>query len=627
MVEIPVRIRIKEEGAAAAQRSLDDLAGSNDGLTESFDGVAGSDSGGGALGAATAMAGPLLAAATAVAGGIAAAAAATIAFGNELERQAGIINRTQGSVSEASEAVGGLISNIDLMTARNRLMQSGLELTDTSFAAVAEVATDFAAATGEDAVGATQRLGNALRTMSAEGLGEFGVQVDASQTRTVQFASAIEQLRQRSAEMETGADTLGGAIAQLSVGLDNVSTDFLAVINDSQTLTPLMHMLGTEVETLANLFGVTLSDSFSIGIRAGAIFVAFFEDRLQRLISTVRNLSNAIGSAQGGNFAASFRFAAAAAGDLGDVSLNINSILERANTLAAQFTQHRRDAAAESGPIADSITTPTAARGGSAAPAAVGPTETEMFMMEQAVDASQELADIRAIDRDAEAIAAQNRASDQADLLSRQLEINDAAREERAIRNDVNASILQAVGDFSQLSIGQQDMNKLLTASRQKTAAWSSTVKTVEDGFSTVQPLLSEAVNILVKGGENMEQAFVEALDSFLANFAIQEGFEAAKEFVLAIAAFPNPTTMASHASAGAGHAALAIAAGGISAAIPNAGGAPGGASAQSREPDAGETSEGGRQVVINIGVETFATEAEVGRAIRQAMEAENRRF
>ena len=59
-------------------------------------------------------------------------------FGDEMERQTGILNRTEGSVRLASEAIGGLVSDIDRITSRNRLMQAGLHLTDEDFAAVAE---------------------------------------------------------------------------------------------------------------------------------------------------------------------------------------------------------------------------------------------------------------------------------------------------------------------------------------------------------------------------------------------------------------------------------------------------------------------------------------------------------
>lgn len=174
-----------------------------------------------ALGARmAAMAGPIGMAAAAVAG----ASVAFVKWSGHVEEVNGVLNRMQGSVSLAQEQIGGMISRIDLATARNRMLQGGLQLTDQAFADVAEVASDYAAATGQDAADSTGRLGEALTTLSAEQLRQFGVSVDTSQTRAQQLESALSQLHGRAEEMETGADTLGGSFDRMGVIMSDATT-------------------------------------------------------------------------------------------------------------------------------------------------------------------------------------------------------------------------------------------------------------------------------------------------------------------------------------------------------------------------------------------------------------------
>lgn len=210
------------EGAARVREfsgALEDAQGKADQFGESADEAEGAGSS-----FASSLEG-LAGFATTAAGGIAAAAAAAIAWGDATERSMGVFNRMPGSVREAQDAVGGMVSRMDLAIARNLLMQAGLELTDTQFANVAEVATDYAAAVGDDATQAMQQLGDALRTGSAEGLGRFGISVDATRSKAEQFSQAMVQLRQRSDEMETGADTAGGAWGHFKTIIDDAMTE------------------------------------------------------------------------------------------------------------------------------------------------------------------------------------------------------------------------------------------------------------------------------------------------------------------------------------------------------------------------------------------------------------------
>ena len=633
MVEIPVKIKIKEEGAKKTEGAIDDLAGDSggggvEGLTSAFEGLTAGGAGG-PVGIALAAVGVgFVVAVGAAAAALEVAIPLIIDFGNELERQGGIINRSRGSIELASEAIGGMVSNIDLMIARNRLLQAGLDLTDESFAAIAEVAADAAAGIGEDVVGAMQMLGEALRTVSAEGLAPFGVILDTNLSRLEQQNDALRQMRERAAELETGADTLGGSIRQLSVAFENIKTDIFDVINETSELVTLFNALGDEAITLANVLGADLQEGFSIGIRAGAAFVAILEQGIDRLTIMVRAYRNAQQAFQSGDFTGGLD---AMAGVLeGFREFDIEEFTARVREIEASLARTRADRGAGA-PEEDIIAAPPAVRGPSTAEvdAISAAEQSTLVFMEQFADLTEEATFVRQNMQEADRIAAENTRREQEEVLERQREINEAAREEREIRNDVNASIRETVGDFTQMSIAQEDMNRLLFLSRLRTKAWQATVSEVNKGFDTLKPLLQEAVGILIKGGDDMGEAFVRALDAFLMNFAIQEGFESAKEFVLAIASAASLDVpgAALHAAAGAGHLALAVAAGGASAAIPSPSGGAGGAAGQPREPDRGIGAEGPGQLIINIQGQALLTEAEIGRSVRKALEAENRRF
>lgn len=729
MVDIPIRIKIKESGADEATDAIDDLAGAGGGggvggLGEAFAGLTGGG-GGGALAAA----GPVGAAAVAIGGAFVAALGAAklaidvaipaiIDFGNELERQAGIFNRTEGSVDEASAAIGGLVSNIDLMLARNRLMQAGIHLSNRDFAAVAEVATDFAAATGEDATGAMGRLGNALRTLSSEGLGEFGIRLDTTKTRSEQLEDALRQLRQRSDEMETGADTLGGSIQELSTFIDNVKTNMFQMINSSTGIRQEFEGLWDAVRRLAQTFGVDLREPMELVMRGFAVLLGFMQEMIRRvrlLTSAWANFRTAIQNADLGAAADGMR-------DLGQASTSwvmdfVNSI-RNANTIMSEFRENARGASSD---VETGISGGTPGRrGGGAINLANLSLERLLVLQERAVNNQN----IRLLDRVGEELARRyHETAEQAEIINFQMDqVGESTREatelaaemyrqnriqeqalatqrrereadERALANLEEAFRVQALEgrarslqiqiqdnvaaqEAAQTQIGAEERlleleQERLTLSREllqianeigesRMGSWYTeqqivqTVReladaaqaarrqfigaerfaegmldTMEDGLNSTNALWTQAFTLIAEGGENMEEQFVRILDAWLTQFAIQEGFEAAKEFVMAIAAAARQdyASAGQHAAAGAGHAALAAAAGGAAAAIPNPGAGGGGAAGNNRDEnrDAGAREPG--QVIININGQALLTQAQVGREVRRALEAEQRRF
>lgn len=231
MADIPYRLRAEgwEEGARGVRdfgAALDDARASADEASDSAEdfGAKTNDAAEEAADFGAGLRG-LVGVAGGAAAALTAAAAAAAAWGNAVETSMGVFNRLPGSVRPAQDAVGGMVSRMELAIARNRLMQSGLALSDQQFADLAEVATDYAAAVGGNATQAMEQLGDAVRTLSGEGLGRFGVSIDTTKSRADQLAQAMAQLRLRADGMTTGADTAGGAWGRFHVILQDATTE------------------------------------------------------------------------------------------------------------------------------------------------------------------------------------------------------------------------------------------------------------------------------------------------------------------------------------------------------------------------------------------------------------------
>ena len=698
MIDIPVRIKVKESGADSAADSIDNLAGSGGtggggvlGLGEAF----GSLTGGAGAGAA---AGPIGAAIAAIGvgfvTGIGAAKAAIevaipaiISFGNEFERQAGIFNRTEGSVDQASDAIGGLVSNIDLMTSRNQLMQAGIHLSNQAFADVAEVAADFAAATGEETTVAMQRLGDALRTVSAEGLGQFGIVIDSTQTRAQQLNSALQQLSQRAAEMETGADTLGGTIGALGVFLENAKTRVFEMINASEGLNAEGRMLWETIRQLGAAFNLDLQVPMDLVTQSIGVLLGFVQETVRRvrlLTSAWLNFKDAIDNGSISSAAAGMRdFQEASTSWVNNFSNSMDNATRIIQDFRANTAEARRD-------VETSFTLPPVRRSGGSR--SNEPTDAErlaelreelgltvseidqrildsligdgIFTEESTLQQIARLERVRdageehitgftgLIDDLSDGFGALNLETDMwLEGLAEAQAAQDALKQKQISSQNETARVLQMQqniknlileGSLTELDVQRQliglqserneqmrTYNGLLDVARERTEAWDKTNNEVSAGFDTLKPLITESFRLILEGTENAGDAFVALLDAFLANFAIEQGFLAAKEFVLAIAdaASLNAAGAALHAAAGAGHLALAVAAGGAAAAIPNPGAAGAGAAGQNRDQNRDSGGQQPGQTIINIQGQSLLTEANLGRSVRRALEAEQRRF
>ena len=146
---------------------------------------------------------------------------------DEFERRSGIINRFSGDISEASRRVNGLSSDLELMAASQKVTEAGLELTAHQFANLSVAAQEFAAATGQDASAAMDRLADALATGRTGALKQFGVELEGVTGQANIQAAAIKKLEEKYGDMESSADTMAGQLAVLRNRFSNLASEMV----------------------------------------------------------------------------------------------------------------------------------------------------------------------------------------------------------------------------------------------------------------------------------------------------------------------------------------------------------------------------------------------------------------
>lgn len=191
----------------------------------------------------------------ALADSISSAVAAAAEMAGEYERTAGVINRFTGDISNASQRVHGLISDLDLMIAQSRVSQAGLSLTAEQFGTVAVAASEFASRLDGNAVASLERLTRALATGRTGALREFGINLDGVTGQANIQAAAIAALTAQYGGLESSADTLGGQVLTLSTRWDNYRTSVVAAAQANQSLIQGSGELSNSIDDLTRAFG------------------------------------------------------------------------------------------------------------------------------------------------------------------------------------------------------------------------------------------------------------------------------------------------------------------------------------------------------------------------------------
>ena len=217
--------------------------------------------------------------------------AAVVKFGNELERQAGIINRFAGNIDNARDRLNGLVSDLDLMLASNKLAQAGLSATAEEFGAIAVAASEAAARLGTDFEAEMSKITQALATGGVDALREYGVVIELSGDKAIDSARAMAEFARKMDGVEASADTVGGQIQVLTVALENAETAALDMVNTSSTLTTAFSGLLEALDLTTGDTGSGLT-AFDYAIAHATAMATVFIEQLTRTIRVLGQLAN-----------------------------------------------------------------------------------------------------------------------------------------------------------------------------------------------------------------------------------------------------------------------------------------------------------------------------------------------
>jgi len=138
----------------------------------------------------------------------------------ELAKQGGAygdaLANTRVNVDASAAAVQNLISKLDLVKAANLATESGMQITQERFEALAKAATIYAQKTGGDATQALNQLITALSTGAPETLRRFNISLDAVRDNSMNAEERLTALR------EQGLDKVMEAFGATKVRIDDL---------------------------------------------------------------------------------------------------------------------------------------------------------------------------------------------------------------------------------------------------------------------------------------------------------------------------------------------------------------------------------------------------------------------
>lgn len=601
MMAEPVQWEFKVEGADQAKRDLAEIKNELGGIEGSTDSAsAGASNFGANLG------GMVVAAQAAIAA-VKELVASAKELAVEYERQSGIMNRFSGDISEAATRTRGLTSDLDLMIASNKTLAAGLELSGHEFANIAVAANEFAAATGGDATQAMEALAQAIATGRQGQLRKFGIDLTGITGLTNQQTEAMRQLNEKWGESESSADTLGGELLNLDVTLENLKTEVISVINDSDALEE--SFAGVKVATSDLIEQLDkLNQSFG-----GNDFATEFENRIIAVTASVAGMVSQLEYlANGMDALFDFRWGEAIeqfsrAGNFGQLAEDVvaSSIASRENIASARRRSNKGEQASEDLGEEDAVPTGSSfdlSAGGfrSTADAAGfrerrgrggrgggggGPSEGDLF-------STFEGSRVGSHEDESEVDLNANARELRAEQVERELK---AVQElDRATREANEAALAGDRKRIDNLKLMQEQM-------REQERVTKGLVDVGVQGFNT----LADAFGVT----EGPKQAIMGII-------------ETAK----AVGSYPDPVGIASHGLAAATHFLAAAQLGFSAPSTPASGGVPGGTGAARPESVPGGTGSGGGEgSIVTINYNAPKAEALVGRDTRRAMRAAER--
>jgi chromosome segregation ATPase len=527
------------------------------------------------------------------------------AAADEFERQSGILNRFNGDVSEAARRTNGLVSQLDLMAAQNRVAASGLQLTGEQFATLSVRASEMAAATGGDATEGINRLMQAIATGRTGALREYGVDLEGITDMTEKQEEAIRQLTEGYEDAESSADTFGGMLAVLETRMEDAKTEMIAAANDSGLLEQAMDSLSGATAAFTDELsemdsGLTLSQE--IAISGAAAFAAFAEQveyyaQVMAAIDWSGDLDNMAAAAQ----------RIQAIQDPGSMTDRIAALtIEGRNAVANQSSTGPGMLARDDSPAR----TRRRSSGRRNEPDTVEGPATELKLKEELLQA-----------------IAEQEAAEQRLLENQSAKAQAAADIAKAERERVELMIQQTEEAKKQKQLAMEAIEA--ERERQATLRRARRVQDgVMQGVEGIAEVTKKTIELSKEGGMSTKEAFKTAVDEWLKQLAIQEAWKGAAATVEAIGlAITNPPAAGTKVAEAAGHFAIAAAAGGASAAIPNAASPSGGGEATRPTAVGGNDGGGGNGGTVVVNYNAPTAEAQIGRMQGRAEKAAGRRF
>jgi hypothetical protein len=563
-----IEIEVEVSGTDEAARGIEDL---KDGFGDFKTGL-------------VAVGGTLAAVGAAIVGGT----AALRAFAMEADRQAGIQQNFTGSLTQSRQAMGGMVSELQMMEAHSRLAAAGINLSGRDLRNVLVAAFQQAERTGGEFNATLDQLGQAIQR-GGRGLQQFGITAQGS-------AGALEELNTRFGETEVAADSLGDRFEQIDVAMADMSTAFMQGVSDTGSLETAFMDFFNAVGGGATSF----EDAMSRMVEAAG----FMGVSLGRHLDALRTLAQSHNQAWRRLLAGDFSGAAESFGRGNDTIRSVVSgDVSRAAFSEFQDNQFAREQSA--GAAAQQPTTITRRGGGGRS------SGRDRFSADE-MDASS--------GREAEF------ANDLAEEgFAERREMWDAEQEIRREMHDEQLAMADELKDKQREDAEfRADMLE-----QEKAKAREAYEEVKEDALGILGPVvkgITSALRDVIAGTKSADEAFQGLLSSFLEMIAQEAALSAAKEFASAIASFASQDYGggALHLAAGAAWTGVAIAAGAASVAVAPSASAP-------AEPEQNtQGSGGGEQTVIiqwNSPVVTSATYADLGQQMGDMVNAGQRRY
>lgn len=122
-------------------------------------------------------------------------------YGEEIAKDAEVYKGLHGSIEQMREATHGTVSDIDLISAKNRGYQKELQLTDEQYGTLAAAAKQYASVTGTDVKEALDKLVDGMATGRLKMLAHVGVMIDAKKAAE-EFAEAHQLIADKLTDEE-----------------------------------------------------------------------------------------------------------------------------------------------------------------------------------------------------------------------------------------------------------------------------------------------------------------------------------------------------------------------------------------------------------------------------------------